>query len=428
MAVVGLHQEPAIALVADQRLVALLQLPFERGQDRSPGGGVLPHLVVVAADDVAPPGERHRLGLVVDLLFAFGQKERDEGRGIVEHEFAHELVAALAHAQNVEQLAGLQLRDRLGADHAAIGDDADPVDRKALAQPVDRGDQAAHVGGVSGPHFGAYRPAVAVEQHRQDHLVEVRPVVLGEAPPPERLPARALEIETGGVHEHQVDRAEEVAPPREQLLLHDVLQATRRKGRCARLLAFGEFFAEPAHGAVEVMKAEALDALDPVIPPPAVGGAIRAARKQAVQNSEENRALQRKIMLARTGEARDDRAAARLLPQALECQGGPDPSRRARRRLAVGDGAHDDGLVGEARARAQQPLQLPALAQIFQATERGDDLLAHRPVLATILDNLEIGATAGGLLSEKHGAEPRRRLIRGPHRIGCRSSKAKHNL
>ena len=104
-------------------------------------------------------------------------------------------------------------------------------------------------------------------------------MVLGEAPPPERLPARALEIETGGVHEHQVDRAEEVAPPREQLLLHDVLQATRRKGRCVRLLVFGEFFAEPAHGAVEVVQAEALDALDPVILPPALGGAIRAAPK-----------------------------------------------------------------------------------------------------------------------------------------------------
>ena len=125
------------------------------------------------------------------------------------------------------------------------------------------------------------------------------------------------------------------------------------------------------------MKAEALDALDPAILPPAVGGAIRAAQKQAVQNGEENRALQRKIMLARTGEALDDRAAARLLPQALEHQGGPDLSRRAHRRLAVGDGAHDDGLVGEARARAQQSLQLPALAQIFQATERGDDLLVR---------------------------------------------------
>ena len=191
-----------------------LQLFLQRGQDLGAVGGVLPHLLVVAADDVAPPGERDRLGLVVDLFFALGQEERDERRGVVEHEFTHQLVGALAHAQDVEQFARLQLRDRLGADHAAVGDDADPVDRKAFAQPVDRGDQAGHVGGVSGPHFRAYRPAVAVEQHRQDHRVEVRPMVLGEAAPPERLAARALEIETGRVHEHQVERAEEVAPAR----------------------------------------------------------------------------------------------------------------------------------------------------------------------------------------------------------------------
>ena len=253
-------------------------------------------------------------------------------------------------------------------------------------------------------------------------------MVLGEAAPPERLAARALEIETGRVHEHQIERAEEVAPPREQLLLHDVLQAARRKRRGARLLVFGEFLAEPAHRAVEMMQVEALDALDPVVLPPAIGGAIRAARKQAVQHGEENRALQRKIMLARTGEALDDRAAARLLPQPFEHQGRPDPSRRARRRLAVGDGVDDDGLVGEARARPQQPLQLPALAQILEATERGDDLLAHRPALATALDDLQIGATAGGLLAEIHGVEPRRRLIRGPHKIGISASKVKHNL
>ena len=60
----------------------------------------------------------------------------------------------------------------------------------------------------------------------------------------------------------------------------------------------------------------------------------------------------------------------------------------------------------------------------LQATERGDDLLAHRPVLATVLDNLEIGATAGGLLSEKHGAEPRRQLIRGPHKSAVAPAKS----
>ena len=65
--------------------------------------------------------------------------------------------------------------------------------------------------------------------------------------------------------------------------------------------------------------------------------------------------------------------------QALECQAGPDPSRRARGRLAVGDRVRDYGLVGEARARPQEPLQLGALAQILKAAEGGDDLLALRP-------------------------------------------------
>jgi hypothetical protein len=40
--------------------------------------------------------------------------------------------------------------------------------------------------------------------------------------------------------------------------------------------------------------------------------------------------------------------------------------RRAHRRLAVGDGVHDDLFLGEARTRAQPPLQLPALAPIFK--------------------------------------------------------------
>ena len=68
--------------------------------------------------------------------------------------------------------------------------------------------------------------------------------------------------------------------------------------------------------------------------------------------------------------------------------------RRARRRLARGDRVDDDGFGGEARARAQQPLQLSALTQILDAAERGDDLLAHRRAFAPAFDNLEIGAAA----------------------------------
>ena len=183
----------AVALVADEALVALLQLLLKGGDDRCAIGGVLTHLVEVAADDVAPPGELHRLGLVVDFAPLLHQNEGHERRGIVEHEIAHQLVGSLAHAQDVEEFARFEFGDRLGADHAAVGHDADAVDAKASLQPIDRRDQAADVGRVPRPHLRAHRPPVAVEEHGQNHLIEIWPAVLGEAAPSERLAARALE-------------------------------------------------------------------------------------------------------------------------------------------------------------------------------------------------------------------------------------------
>ena len=83
-----------------------------------------------------------------------------------------------------------------------------------------------------------------------------------ETAPSERLAARALEIESRGVHEHDVERREQIAPTREQILLHDVVPAARRKRRRGILLVFGELFAEPRHRAIEMMQFEALDAVD----------------------------------------------------------------------------------------------------------------------------------------------------------------------
>ena len=349
---------------------------------------------MIAADDVAPSSECDRLGFVVDLVSAPGQEERDEGRGIVEHEFAHEFVGALAYAQNVEHVAGFEFGEGLGADHAAVGDDADAVDRKALAQPVDHRDQAADVGGVARPHLRAHRSAVAIQQHGQDHLVEVGPMVLGEAAPPERLTAGALEIEARRVHEHQIERAEQVPPPREKVLFQDVLQAARRIRRGAVLLGLVQLLAEPSHRPIQVMQVQPVRARDPIILPPAIRRAVRAAGKQAMQHGEEDRSLQREVMVARAGEVLDDRATAGLLPQPFERQRRPDPSRRARRHVARCDGLDEDGLFGEPGARAQQPLQLSALLQIVEAPERGDHLLAHRPAFAPAFDDLEIGAAA----------------------------------
>ena len=125
-----------------------------------------------------------------------------------------------------------------------------------------------------------------------------------------------------------------------------------------------------------------------------------------MQNGEEHRPLQREIMVAHAGEALDDIPTACLLPQSVEDEGWPDASRRTCCRCAGGDSVDDDGFGGEARARAQQPLQLPALTQILDAAEGGDDLLAHRRPLAPAFDDLEIGAAARGLLAKIHGAEP----------------------
>src|SRR5271166_2622371 len=399
-------EESAVALVADEALVAFLQLPLQGGDDGRAIGGVLVHLVEAAAHDVAPPGERDGLRLVVDLAPRLHQDEGNERRGVAEHEVAHQPVGPLAHAQDIEKLARLKLGDRLGADHAAVGDDTDAVDAEAALQAVDRRDQAFHVGGVSRPHLGAHGAAVAVEQHGENHLVEIGPMVLREAAPSERLAAGALEIEAGRVHEHDVERAQKVPPAAEQLFLQDVLHAARRKRRRGVLLVLGQFLAQPRHRAIEMMQLDPVDAVDAVVLAPAVGGAIRAAADEAVKHGQERRALQREIMVASPRQAFDHAPAAGLFPHPLEGERRTDAPRRDRRRLAAVERVEYDRLVGEARARAQQALQLPALPQLVDPPERGDHLLADRAALAPALDDLQIGATVRGLFAEIHGGEP----------------------
>jgi hypothetical protein len=89
--------------VADQCLVALGELALQRGHDRSAVGGILLGLLAIAADNVAPPRQHHRFGLVIDLLAALLHHQRHERRRIVEHQFAHQLVRAFPHAQDIQQ-------------------------------------------------------------------------------------------------------------------------------------------------------------------------------------------------------------------------------------------------------------------------------------------------------------------------------------
>ena len=102
--------------VADQRLVAPGELTLQRGQDRGAIGSVLSCLLMVAANDVAPFRQRHCLGLIVDMLTTFAYDQRYERRRIFQHEILHQLVRALAYAEDIKEAACLEFGQRLGTD------------------------------------------------------------------------------------------------------------------------------------------------------------------------------------------------------------------------------------------------------------------------------------------------------------------------
>ena len=139
-------------------------------------------------------------------------------------------------------------------------------------------------------------------------------MVLAVAVPAQRLPAGALEVQAGGVHEHQVEAREQVAPMREQPLLHHILAAARRERAAAILLLRRQLVPQPRHRPIEMVQIEPLDAGDRIVLAPAIRGPIGAAHEQAVQYGEQHRPLQRELVPPRPGEFGNHRAAAGLLP------------------------------------------------------------------------------------------------------------------
>ena len=122
---------------------------------------------------------------------------------------------------------------------------------------------------VSEPPSRAKRRAVG-DDHCEDHLPQIGPVVLAVAVAAERLATGAFEIQAGGVHEHQVEPREQIAPMCEQPFLDQILDAAGRKRRAAVLILRRQFLPEPCHRAIEVMQVEPIDPDDPIIFAPAI--------------------------------------------------------------------------------------------------------------------------------------------------------------
>ena len=146
--------------IAAQSLHCCRQAPCRLGQARTQpfedGGaliGIAPGLGEIAADDVAALADFDLLGLELgELARGARHGQRHEWRLIIDHRAAHLGAAALAHAKDVFELALFERGHGRGADHAAVGDDAQPADAKTVAQPIDDRHQGRYIGGVAGPH------------------------------------------------------------------------------------------------------------------------------------------------------------------------------------------------------------------------------------------------------------------------------------
>src|SRR5512143_2190688 len=298
----------------------------------------------------------------------------------------------------------LQRCDRLLADHAPIRHDADPAHPEPTAQAIHHGDQRGHIGGVARPQFAADRPALTIEHRPDDHLVEVGPMVLAEAALADVLAALALEVNRCGVEEDQLQVGEEVPAPGEHLLLDPVLDAAGGERSLVLLLVLGQFLTEPGHDPVEVVELQGFTPVDLVVRLPRVGGPVAPGGEEAMEHRQEDRPLDVALEAASVQELLDSPWAPRLSPEPLEDEGGSDAAGGEGRELSLGvSGEEEDGL-SQPSARDQQGVELTTLLQLVESSQGGDDPLAGPSILPAVLNDLEIGAWAGGLGAEEHGA------------------------
>ncbi len=180
------------------------------------------------------------------------------------------------HPQDVQPASVwlLQLLDRLLADHASVGHDADFADTEPLAQAIHHRNQRGHVSGVAGPELTANRPSLTVEHHPDDHLLKVWPMILAMATLADGFAPLSLEVDAGGVEEDQLEIGEQITPVGEQPLLDQILGASRGEGCLVRLFRAGQLLPEPGHGPVEVVKLQNLTSFDLIILFPLVSGSI----------------------------------------------------------------------------------------------------------------------------------------------------------
>ena len=217
--------------------------------------------------------------------------------------------------------------------------------------------------------------------------------------PPERLATLAVEVEGGGIEEHQVQVVEQIASSREQPLLHQVLDRPRRPG--ASLLV-GQFLTQPGDRPVQVVQIDAVEPAKPVALQPLVAGPVGAGDAQPVQHAGEDCPLHRELKLALCQQPFDDRLAAGLTPETVEDQRRPEAPAVDHQPIAIAQGGQHQRGFAQAGAGLQELVELAGAEPILRPPQRGDDILPDGAAIAAALDDLQVAAFTNELAAEEH--------------------------
>jgi hypothetical protein len=229
-------------------------------------------------------------------------------------------------------------------------------------------------------------------------------MILRLAVPTKALATRAVEVERTGIEQDDGEIAEQAAAAFEQRFFKQILVAAGR-ARCPTLI--GQLFTQPGHRTIELVQHQALSAINVIGVQPLLAGTIGPRDHQPMQHAGKYRALERKAEAAPGGELLDHLVTASLLPQPVENHRRADAhgcTGLERSCLQTGD---QQGGLGEARAGAQQHIELAIGFELLDATEGGEHTLHGAGTVACVLDDLQIAALTGGLDAEEHAAPNR---------------------
>src|SRR5271169_1552906 len=376
--------------VSDQGLGSFLELLLKRCQYGLPVGLILPGLLRIEAHDVASAVDGHLLDLQGGGIFGrlpLGPNLPEFLR-VREDLFSHLFHLAHSNPQDIGKpcFRIIEGFEGLLADHATVGHKAETSDLKTLANPLCYRNKRLHIRGVARPHLAANGSTAAVEYRPDDHLIEIRSMVLAIAPFSQSLSAFPFEIDGGRVEEDHIKPFKEMPLTVEEALFNKVFGAAR--GKRGSIVLVLHFLPEERHGPIEMMQGQIVCARDGVVPAPLLAEPVRTAQHEPVEYREEDRSFHVKAEEPVGQKCFEYLPYTQFFPQTLENQTGTDLF-GVRQQVAL-PRENQQRLLREPGKGAHQAFDLTLGLETIQPTDGGNDPLGHLASLPVVLHYLQI--------------------------------------